>query len=124
MEIDPEALSRRDLHRLLSGIVAPRPMSWVTSVSTADVVHAARLGVVRSAPDRRVTNGDSGHLRGRALGGLRRLGAYEIGPWQLHCVDPSVPVEGQLADDRSLLDEGIILYLDLSESPSEGREIA
>jgi hypothetical protein len=63
MEIDPEALSRRDLHRLLSGIVAPRPMSWVTSVSTADVVHAARLGVVRSAPDRRVTNGDSGHPR-------------------------------------------------------------
>jgi hypothetical protein len=34
MEIDPEALSRRDLHRLPNGMVVPRPMSWVTSVST------------------------------------------------------------------------------------------
>jgi hypothetical protein len=50
MEIDPEALSRRDLHRLPNGMVVPRPMSWVTSVSTADVCDGKRASDARPAP--------------------------------------------------------------------------
>jgi flavin reductase (DIM6/NTAB) family NADH-FMN oxidoreductase RutF len=41
MEIDPEKLNARELYRLLTGIVVPRPIAWVTSVSARGVVNAA-----------------------------------------------------------------------------------
>ena len=41
MEIDPEQLTSRELYRLLTGIVVPRPIAWVTSVSPSGVVNAA-----------------------------------------------------------------------------------
>ncbi len=41
MEIDPEKLSTRELYRLLTGMVVPRPVAWVTSVSPNGLVNAA-----------------------------------------------------------------------------------
>lgn len=41
MEIDPADLSARDMYRLLTGMVVPRPVAWVTSVSPDGLVNAA-----------------------------------------------------------------------------------
>lgn len=41
MEIDPETLDAPSIYKLLTGIVVPRPIAWVTSVSSSGVVNAA-----------------------------------------------------------------------------------
>ncbi|WP_454651199.1 flavin reductase family protein [Bradyrhizobium liaoningense] len=41
MEIDASKLSGQDTYRLLTGIVVPRPIAWVTSMSPEGVVNAA-----------------------------------------------------------------------------------
>lgn len=41
MEIDASKLSAPDMYRLLTGIVVPRPIAWVTSMSPNGLVNAA-----------------------------------------------------------------------------------
>jgi flavin reductase (DIM6/NTAB) family NADH-FMN oxidoreductase RutF len=41
MEIDASKVSAPDMYRLLTGIVVPRPIAWVTSMSPEGVVNAA-----------------------------------------------------------------------------------
>jgi flavin reductase (DIM6/NTAB) family NADH-FMN oxidoreductase RutF len=41
MEIDASKLSAPDMYRLLTGIVVPRPIAWVTSMSPNSIVNAA-----------------------------------------------------------------------------------
>jgi flavin reductase (DIM6/NTAB) family NADH-FMN oxidoreductase RutF len=41
MEIDASKISGPDMYRLLTGIVVPRPIAWVTSMSPDGVVNAA-----------------------------------------------------------------------------------
>jgi flavin reductase (DIM6/NTAB) family NADH-FMN oxidoreductase RutF len=41
MEIDASKISGPDMYRLLTGIVVPRPIAWVTSMSSDGVVNAA-----------------------------------------------------------------------------------
>lgn len=41
MEIDASKLSAPDMYRLLTGIVVPRPIAWVTSMSPNGIVNAA-----------------------------------------------------------------------------------
>jgi flavin reductase (DIM6/NTAB) family NADH-FMN oxidoreductase RutF len=41
MEIDASKLSAPDIYRLLTGIVVPRPIAWVTSMSPNGIVNAA-----------------------------------------------------------------------------------
>jgi flavin reductase (DIM6/NTAB) family NADH-FMN oxidoreductase RutF len=41
MEIDASKLSAPDMYRLLTGIVVPRPIAWVTSMSSNGIVNAA-----------------------------------------------------------------------------------
>src|SRR4051812_27857195 len=41
MKIDPAPLPAQDVYRLLTGIVVPRPIAWVTSRSTGGVVNLA-----------------------------------------------------------------------------------
>jgi len=76
---------------------------------------ATKAGFTRPAPDRWITNGNPDYLRAQALGSLRRLGVNQIGLWQLHRIDPRVAREKQFAAVCSLLDDGIIRYVGLSE---------
>jgi flavin reductase (DIM6/NTAB) family NADH-FMN oxidoreductase RutF len=39
--IDPRSLSPQDTYRLMTGIVVPRPIAWVTSLSASGVVNLA-----------------------------------------------------------------------------------
>ena len=41
MEIDLEALTARDRYKLLCGVVIPRPIAWVTTISVDGVVNVA-----------------------------------------------------------------------------------
>lgn len=41
MALDPRAMSAQDTYRLMTGIVVPRPIAWVTSLSAAGVVNLA-----------------------------------------------------------------------------------
>ena len=41
MRIDPAQLGAEQAYRLLTGVVVPRPIAWVTSLSQADVVNLA-----------------------------------------------------------------------------------
>ena len=41
MQIDLEALTARDRYKLLCGVVIPRPIAWVTTISVDGVVNVA-----------------------------------------------------------------------------------
>jgi len=60
-------------------------------------------------------DGDPDYLRAEAIGSRDRLGAEQIGLWQLHRIDPKVPRERQFEAVRRLIDDGIIRHAGLSE---------
>lgn len=41
MELDPQSLSPEATYRLLSGLVVPRPIAWITTLSASGVVNLA-----------------------------------------------------------------------------------
>ncbi len=41
MQIDPNTLSNAEAYKLLTGMVVPRPIAWVTSVSESGLINAA-----------------------------------------------------------------------------------
>ncbi len=60
MRIDPAQLGAEQAYRLLTGVVVPRPIAWVTSLSHAGVVNLAPF----SAFNLRVTEAaDARHQR-------------------------------------------------------------
>lgn len=60
-------------------------------------------------------NGSESHIRHAVEGSLRNLGIERIDLYQLHRIDPSIPVEDTMGVFRSLRDEGKIRYIGLSE---------
>lgn len=62
-------------------------------------------------------------LRADCEGSLRRLRLDTIDLWQLHRIDPEIPLEEQFGAIRQLRDEGKIRFVGVSEvSPSELRQ--
>ena len=55
---------------------------------------------------------------------LRRLGVEQIDLYQLHRIDPAVPLEDQVGELKDLQDEGKIRHLGLSEVSVEELEAA
>ncbi len=41
MKIDPAPLQPQDIYRLLTGIVVPRPIAWVTTISKNGIINLA-----------------------------------------------------------------------------------
>ncbi|MFH8749616.1 aldo/keto reductase [Streptomyces rimosus] len=86
-----------------------------------DVLIATRAGLTRSGPDV-IETADEGpvrlgpvawppverleYLRRQALMSLRRLGVDHIDLFQLHRIDPAVPLEDQVGELKRLQDEG------------------
>jgi aryl-alcohol dehydrogenase-like predicted oxidoreductase len=81
----------------------------------ADLVIATKAGFVRTGPGAWVPVGRPEYLRQEAEMSLRRLGLERIPLFQLHRIDPKVPLEDQLGELAKLRDEGKIAHIGLSE---------
>jgi pyridoxine 4-dehydrogenase len=80
-----------------------------------DLVVATKGGFDRTGPGRWHVDCRPERLREECEGSLRRLKVDRIDLWQLHRIDPAVPLEDQLGAVRELRDEGKIRFFGLSE---------
>jgi aryl-alcohol dehydrogenase-like predicted oxidoreductase len=76
---------------------------------------ATKAGFVRHGPNVWQAVGRPEYLRQEAEMSLRRLGLDRIDLFQLHRIDPKVPLEDQIGVLRELQDEGKIAAIGLSE---------
>jgi pyridoxine 4-dehydrogenase len=79
-----------------------------------DLVIATKGGLVRPGPGQWQADASPEHLRLACEGSLRRLGLEQIPIYQLHRVDPAVPLADSLGALVELRDEGKILHIGLS----------
>jgi len=85
-----------------------------------DLVIATKGGFTRSGPNRWAAVGRPEYLRQCVEMSLRRLKLDRIDLWQLHRIDPKVPVEESLGAIREMQNQGKIRHVGLSEvSPEE-----
>jgi aryl-alcohol dehydrogenase-like predicted oxidoreductase len=75
---------------------------------------ATKAGLVRHGPDVWLPVGRPEYLRQEAEMSLRRLGLERIDLFQLHRVDPKVPLEESVGELKALQDEGKIAAIGLS----------
>jgi aryl-alcohol dehydrogenase-like predicted oxidoreductase len=81
----------------------------------ADLVIATKAGLIRPAPGRWERNGKPEYLKAQAEKSLRLLGLERIELFQLHRIDPEVPLADQLGALVELQAEGKIGRIGLSE---------
>src|SRR2546422_3314032 len=81
----------------------------------AGLVIATKGGFDRPGPDQWIENGRPEHLKSACEGSLRRLRLDRIDLYQLHRIDPKVPMERQLGALKDLQAEGKIKHIGLSE---------
>src|SRR4051812_13599975 len=93
-----------------------------------DLVIATKGGLTRSGPNEWHPDGRPEHLREACEGSLERLRLDRIELYQLHRVDPQVPIEESLGALLELRDEGKIAHIGLSnvslQQLRRAREIA
>jgi pyridoxine 4-dehydrogenase len=80
-----------------------------------DIVIATKAGLTRTGPNEWPPVGRPEYLRQEAEMSLRRLGLERIDLFQLHRIDPKVPLEDQVGELKKLQDEGKIRHIGLSE---------
>ena len=100
-----------DNERLIRDTLTPYPERLVI---------ATKGGLVRSGPATAQnagmgTDNSEAHLRHAVDGSLRNLGVERIDLYQLHRVDPAVPIEETMGVLAQLREEGKIRYIGLSE---------
>ena len=84
------------------------------------LVIATKGGNTRPGPNQWVPNGRPEYLKQCIDGSLKRLKLDRIDLWQLHRVDPKVPMEESLGAIKEARDAGKIRHVGLSEvSPEE-----
>jgi aryl-alcohol dehydrogenase-like predicted oxidoreductase len=81
----------------------------------AGLVIATKGGFDRPGPNRWNENGRPEHLRAACHGSLKRLKLERIDLYQLHRIDPDVPVADQIGALLRLQEEGKVRHLGLSE---------
>jgi pyridoxine 4-dehydrogenase len=81
----------------------------------AGMLIATKAGFLRPRAGVWDVHGDPEHLRAEARRSCDKLGVAQIDLWQLHRIDPKVPREAQFAAVRSLIDDGIVRHVGLSE---------
>jgi|SRR3954447_1096716 pyridoxine 4-dehydrogenase len=80
-----------------------------------DLVIATKAGLTRPGPDEWITLCRPEYLRQQAEMSLRNLGLERIELFQLHRIDPRVPLADQIGALKTLQDEGKIGHIGLSE---------
>jgi aryl-alcohol dehydrogenase-like predicted oxidoreductase len=88
------------------------------------LVIATKGGMTRSGPGRWERDCSPEHLREACEGSLRRLRLERIDLYQLHAVDPEVPLEESVGALAQLQDEGKIAHVGLSNVAIEELERA
>jgi pyridoxine 4-dehydrogenase len=88
------------------------------------VVIATKAGFAGTGPGRWHPLGRPEYLRQECLMSLRRLRLERIELFQLHRIDPKVPLEDQVGELRALQQEGLIRHIGLSEVTVEQIEHA
>jgi pyridoxine 4-dehydrogenase len=88
------------------------------------LVIATKGGFVRPGPNQWVANGDPKFIQSNIEGSLKRLRLDCIDLWQLHRIDPKVPVEETLAPVVEAVKAGKIRHVGLSEVTVEQIERA
>ena len=78
------------------------------------LVIATKGGLVRPGPSQWVPNGTPAHLREACEQSLKRLGLERIDVYQLHHIDPNVPLEESLGELARLQKEGKIRHIGVS----------
>lgn len=81
----------------------------------SDLIIATKGGFNRTGPNQWIPNGDPKYIRENIEGSLKRLKVETIDLWQLHRIDPKVPVEETLAPVVDAVKAGKIKYVGLSE---------
>jgi pyridoxine 4-dehydrogenase len=76
---------------------------------------ATKAGLERPGPDHWTPNGRPEHLRTALEGSLRRLRVEWIDLYQLHRIDPAVPLADQIGELVRMQEEGKIRFIGLSE---------
>jgi aryl-alcohol dehydrogenase-like predicted oxidoreductase len=84
-----------------------------------DLVIATKGGLERTGPGRWPANGRPEHLVEACEGSLRRLGIDSIPLYQLHRVDPAVPLEDSIGALVTLKEQGKIRHLGVSNFTEE-----
>ncbi len=79
------------------------------------VVVATKAGLVRTGPNKWLPVGRPEYLQQEVEMSLRHLKTERIDLWQLHRIDPKVPVEESLAPIKRLQGQGKIRFVGLSE---------
>ncbi|GAB3862448.1 aldo/keto reductase [Micromonospora andamanensis] len=80
-----------------------------------DLLIATKAGLTRSGPGDWRPVGRPEYLRQQCELSLRHLGLESIGLYQLHRIDPAVPLADQLGELALLREEGKIRHIGLSE---------
>ncbi len=101
--------------RLIAAALHPYP---------EDVVIATKGGFLRDGPGRWRPDGRPEHLREACEGSLERLKLERIDVYQLHTVDPDVPLEESLGALVQLREEGKIAHIGVSNVSAEQLERA
>jgi len=96
-------------------VVAERLIKEALHPYADDLVIATKAGLTRQGPDVWTPVGRPAYLRQQCELSLRNLGVEQIGLFQLHRIDPEVPLEDQVGELRKLQDEGKIRHIGLSE---------
>jgi aryl-alcohol dehydrogenase-like predicted oxidoreductase len=93
-----------------------------------NVLIATKAGLTRTGPDRWSPVGRPAYLRQQAELSLRRLKLERIELFQLHRIDPEVPLADQVGELKALQDEGKVGAIGLSEVSvaelEQAREVA
>jgi pyridoxine 4-dehydrogenase len=80
-----------------------------------EIVIATKAGLTRQGPGIWTPLGAPAYLRQQAELSLRRLNVEAIDLFQLHRIDPAVPLEDQVGELNDLRNEGKIKHIGLSE---------
>ena len=79
------------------------------------VVIATKAGLTRQGPDKWLPVGRPEYLQQEVEMSLRRLKLERIDLWQLHRIDPKVPIEESLGVIKKMQEQGKIRHVGLSE---------
>ena len=96
-------------------VVAERLLRTALHPYADDVVIATKAGLTRQGPGKWTPVGRPAYLRQQCEMSLRHLGLEQIPLYQLHRIDPEVPLADQIGELRALQDEGKIRHIGLSE---------
>lgn len=95
--------------------VSERLIGEALSPYANGVVIATKAGLTRQGPDHWLPVGRPEYLHQEVEMSLRRLKTERIDLWQLHRIDPKVPVEESLGVIKKLQEQGKIRHVGLSE---------